>query len=145
MEEERVMRARDVMTPDPVTVTPQSHLAEVWDLMRERGIRHVPVVQAGVLVGMLSDRDLASVDVARVLTMEGADALRRVLDTPVVGIMSSDVISVEPEAALEDVVELMLEHTVGALPVVRPDTREVVGIVSYIDVLRAVRDLVADD
>jgi CBS domain-containing protein len=105
----------------------------------------VRIGAAGALAGAWGDRDLASVDVARVLTMEGADALRRVLDTPVVGIMSSDVISVEPEAALADAVELMLEHTVGALPVVRPDTREVVGIVSYIDVLRAVRDLVADD
>jgi acetoin utilization protein AcuB len=139
------MEARDVMTPSPVTVTPQATLAEAWALMREADIRHVPVVEAGVLVGMLSDRDLASLDVARVLTTEGADVLRRKRATPVVTVMSSDVVSVEVEDDLGEVVELMLEHKVGAIPVVRSDTREIVGIVSYIDVLRAVRELVGEE
>jgi acetoin utilization protein AcuB len=138
------MEARDVMTPSPVTVTPQATLAEVWDLMREVDIRHVPVVEAGALVGMLSDRDLASLDVARVLTAEGTDALRRALATRVITVMSSDVVSVEAEDDLAEVVDLMLERKVGAIPVVRPDTGHVVGIVSYIDVLRAVRELVAE-
>jgi acetoin utilization protein AcuB len=48
------------MTPNPVTVAPDATLAEVWDLMRDRGIRHVPVVDAGTLVGMVSDREWAS-------------------------------------------------------------------------------------
>ena len=139
------MKARDVMTPSPITVTPEATLAEVWDLMREADIRHVPVVEAGVLVGMVSDRDLASLDVARVLTADGAEALRRALATPVVTVMSADVIFVEMEDDLDDVIELMLEHKVGAIPVVRSDTRDVMGIVSYIDVLRGIRDLVAED
>jgi acetoin utilization protein AcuB len=139
------MKARDVMTSSPITVTPEATLAEVWDLMREADIRHVPVVEAGVLVGMVSDRDLASLDVARVLTADGAEALRRALATPVVTVMSSDVIFVEMEDDLDDVIELMLEHKVGAIPVVRSDTRDVMGIVSYIDVLRGIRDLVAED
>jgi acetoin utilization protein AcuB len=139
------MKAHDVMTPNPVTVTTKASLAEVWDLMREGNIRHVPVVEGGALVGMVSDRDLAPLDVARVLTTEGADALKRELSTPVVDIMSADVIFVEAEADLGEVVDLMLESKVGAIPVVRPETREVVGIVSYIDVLRGVRDLVTEE
>jgi acetoin utilization protein AcuB len=139
------MKARDVMTPNPITVTPEATLAEVWDLMREADIRHVPVTREGILVGMLSDRDLASVDVGRLLMTEGADALRRTLNTPVVAAMSSDVISAEPEADLADVIELMIENKVGAIPVVLPDTREVVGIASYVDVLRAVQDLVSEE
>jgi acetoin utilization protein AcuB len=139
------MKVRDVMTPHPITVTPEATLAEVWDLMREADIRHVPVARGGVLIGMLSDRDLAALDVGRVLTTDGADALRRTLGTPVISVMSADVISVEPEADLGDVIDLMLENKVGAIPVVLPDTREVVGIASYIDVLRAVQDLVSED
>ena len=139
------MKVRDVMTPDPITVALDATLADAWDLMREADIRHLPVVQAGALVGMVSDRDLASLDVARVLATDGADALRRTLATPVVRIMSSDVIFVEMEGDLDEVIELMLEHKVGAIPVVRSDARDVVGIVSYIDVLRAVRNLVAED
>ena len=139
------MKARDVMTPNPITVAPDATLAEVWDLMREADIRHVPVVQAGALVGMVSDRDLALLDVAQVLTTDGADALRRTLATAVVTMMSSDVIFVEMDDDLDDVIELMLEHKVGAIPVARSDGRDVMGIISYIDVLRGIPDLVAED
>ena len=144
-ETEATMTARDLMTPNPMTVTPQASIAEAWDLMRELDIRHVPVVQGGALVGMLSDRDLARLDVARLLTAEGADALRRELGTPVVNVMSSDVIFVEPETEVSDVVALLLEHKVGAIPVVRADTRGVVGIVSYVDVLRVLQDLLEEE
>jgi predicted transcriptional regulator len=134
------MNARDVMTPNPVTATAQASIADVWNLMRELEIRHVPVVDRGALVGMLSDRDLARLDVARALTVEGAEALGQELATPIINIMSSDVIFVEPETGLSEVVGLLLEYRVGALPVIHPDTRTVVGIISYIDVLRALQE-----
>jgi CBS domain-containing protein len=137
---EDVMSAHELMTPNPVTVTPQASVVEAWDLMRELEIRHVPVVENGVLVGMLSDRDLARFDIARLLTVEGAEALRHAVGTAVVKVMSSDVIAVNPETELAEIVELLVEHRIGAVPVVRSDTREVVGIVSYVDVLRAFQD-----
>jgi acetoin utilization protein AcuB len=128
------------MTVNPVTVIPQASIAEVWDLMRELEVRHVPVVYGGALVGMVSDRDLAHLDIARLLAAEGAETLREELAKPIVDVMSADVISVEPETEVSEVVGLLLEHKIGALPVVRPDTRQVVGIISYIDVLRALED-----
>jgi acetoin utilization protein AcuB len=139
------MIARDLMTPDPLTVTPQASIAEAWDLMRELAVRHVPVVEDGVLVGMLSDRDLARVSIAQVLRVEGADALREELKTPIVEVMSTDVISVEPETEVGEVIGLLLEHKIGALPVVEAGTREVLGIISYVDVLRALLGLVEED
>jgi acetoin utilization protein AcuB len=135
------MNAHDLMTPNPATVTRQSTVADALDIMRELDVRHVPVVHDGVLVGMLSDRDVAHIDVARLLSTEGADALRRELVAPVVTVMRSDVIFVEPDTDVNDVVELLIENKIGAIPVVRSDTREVVGIVSYIDALRALVDL----
>lgn len=135
------MRAEDVMTPNPVTVPSTASVAEVWDLMRERGIRHVPVLDRGALVGMLSDRDLAHFDMARLLTAEGAEALRRGLGTPVVNVMSADIVAVDPDAELGEIVDLLVENRIGAVPVVRPETQDLVGIVSYIDVLEALRDL----
>jgi len=131
------MTAHDLMTPNPMTVTPQATVAEVWDLMRESEVRHVPVVDRGALVGMVSDRDLARFDIGRLLMAEGAEALRHELGTPVVKVMTSDVIAVSPETGLAEIIELLVEHRIGAVPVVRPDSREVVGIVSYIDVLQA--------
>lgn len=140
-----LMTARDLMTPDPMTVTPQASIAEVWNLMRELEIRHVPVVQEGALVGMLSDRDLARLDLARIFAVEGAATVLKQLTSPIVAIMSSDVIAVEPETPVSDVVELLLEHKVGALPVVEPQSGDIVGIVSYIDVLRTLRDWLEEE
>jgi acetoin utilization protein AcuB len=140
------MIARDLMTPDPLTVTPEASIAEVWDLMREVDIRHVPVVQGGALVGMVSDRDLGRVDMARLLKAAGADALRQELETPIVQIMSSDVISVEADTEVAEVIALLLDHKIGALPVIEAGTREVLGIISYVDVLRALQgELEAED
>ena len=139
------MIARDLMTPDPLTVTPQATIADVWDLMREVDVRHLPVVEAGVLVGMVSDRDVARVDLARLLKVEGAHALREELATPVAQIMSPDVIAVGPEAEIGEVIDLLIDHKIGAVPVVEEDTREVLGIISYVDVLRALQDRLEDD
>ena len=134
------MSAHELMTPNPVTVPPDATLAEVWDLMRDRGIRHVPVVEGDTLVGMLSDRDLAHVDLPRLMKLEGVEALRRELSIPVVKVMSSGLVVVDDDAEMDEVIDLLIEHRVGALPVVRPGTAQLVGIVSYVDVLRAVRD-----
>jgi acetoin utilization protein AcuB len=120
-------------------VTAQSTIAEAWDLMREFDARHLPVVDGEILIGMLSDRDLGGLDVGRLLTEEGAEAVRRRLARPVVQLMSDDVIAAEPEIDVNDLVTLFLEHKVGAIPIVLPDTRRIVGIVSYIDVLRALQ------
>jgi len=139
------MRAGELMTAFPVTVTSQATVAEALDLMRDMDIRHLPVVDGGALVGMLSDRDLAYVNVGALLTDQGADAVRRELATPVIKVMRPDVICVEPETDVTEVIELLLEHKIGAVPVIRPGTQAVVGIVSYIDVLRAVQETLADD
>ena len=138
------MIARELMTADPVTVESKASIAEAWDLMRELSIRHIPVVEHGVLVGMLSDRDLGQLDIGRVLNLEGAAAARAELARSVIESMSADVIFVHPETEVVDVIGLLIEGRVGALPVVRPNTLEVVGIISYVDVLRALQDLLVD-
>ena len=132
------MTAHDLMTPNPVTVTPDATVAEAWDLMRESEVRHVPVVDRGALVGMVSDRDLARFDIGRLLVTEGAEGLRHELGTPVLKVMTTNVIAVTPETGLAEIIELLVEHRIGAVPVVRSDVGEVIGIVSYVDVLQAV-------
>jgi CBS domain-containing protein len=139
------MTATELMTLKPVTVGPHATIAEAWDLMRELDIRHLPVVEDGALVGMLSERDLDYLVVGRLLAVAGVGALKRELETPIVRVMSSDVVFVEPETDVIDIVGLMLERKIGAIPVIRPDTREVVGIVSYIDVLRTLQDLLQEE
>jgi CBS domain-containing protein len=138
------MIAGDLMTPDPTTVIPEASVAEAWDLMRDLDIRHLPVVEGRTLVGMVSDRDFGRMHMASIVASEGADALREELATPVVKIMSADVIWVDTETDLGDVVSLLIEHKVGALPIVSPGTRDVVGILSYIDVLKVLQSSLQD-
>jgi acetoin utilization protein AcuB len=139
------MTARELMTGSPATVTAQTTIAEAWDLMRELDVRHLPVVDGEALIGMVSDRDLGDLDAARLLTEEGADALRRRLTLPVIQIMSTDVIAAEPDTEMSELIAMLVEHKVGALPVILPGTRQLVGIVSYIDVLRAVGEALEVD
>jgi len=92
------------------------------------------------VVGIISDRDLRAVS-ALADTDDDAEARRQALARPVSSVMSSNVISVHPDAEVPEVIDLMIEHRVGAIPVVEPGSGKLVGIVSYVDALRAARDL----
>lgn len=138
------MIAREVMTANPLTVSPETSLSEAADIMREHDIRHLPVTKRGALVGMVSDRDFGHADTIRLLSDEGVDAFKRQLGTPIIRVMNSDVICVEGDTDLGEVVGLMIENKVGAIPVVATGTRALIGIVSYVDVLRAVQDLLSE-
>ena len=138
------MIAKDVMTSDPITLTARATVEDAADLMRERNIRHVPVVdERGALIGMVSDRDLGSLDLGRIIADEGVEGVRRRLTTPVLAVMTPDVITVGPDDDVGDLVDLMLEGRVGAVPVVQAGSGRLVGIVSYVDLLRAFRDSLA--
>ena len=138
------MKAGDLMTANPVTVKPTTTIAEAWDLMTALEIRHLPVLENGRMVGIVSDRDLAVLDLGRLYTEEGAEAVRRALARSVEEVMSTGVVQVEPGTELIDIVGLLIDHKVGALPVVHPDTGEVLGIVSYLDVLRELQDVLQE-
>jgi acetoin utilization protein AcuB len=130
------MVARDLMTMSPITITPQTRLRHAAQLLHTLEIRHLPVVdERGTLVGMVSDRDLRALGIPALV--EPGSSSSRTLEMPVAEVMSSDVLSVETEAHASEVVELMLEHKIGAVPVVDADGA-LVGIISYMDVLRAI-------
>jgi acetoin utilization protein AcuB len=130
------LTAGDVMTPAPVVIGPDASLIDAAHLLGTYQIRHLPVVdEGGALVGMLSDRDIRDhagdpAELARawrtdpLTVMRVADAMARVpitvhVDMPLMAL------------ALE-----LADRRVGALPVLGSDGR-IVGIVSYVDVLRA--------
>ncbi len=125
--EHQAMVVSEIMTTDPVTITAESSVSEALEAMADLNIRHLPVTEEGALSGMLSDRDLAALR-----NKPGA------LDsTTVADLMSGDVACVDPESDVSDVIEIMLEAQVGAVPVVSAESQQVVGIVSYVDVLRS--------
>ena len=134
------MRVSTVMLEDPLWVDVNATLGEVTRRLEESSIRHLPVLRDGVVVGIVSDRDLRSF-LPSVETLLG-DPAKAVgaLDMPVEEAMTTKVVSVQPDRDLKDAVDLMLDQHVGAVVVTDPGTGRLVGIVSYVDVLRAMRD-----
>ncbi|MFY3742591.1 HPP family protein [Anaeromyxobacter sp. Red801] len=124
-----------VMTRSPVTLELDATLSDAAEALLEGGFRHLPVVTAeGRLAGMLSERDLRSrlgTDAASFL-----DATLEALQEPVSEAMTPDPIYVRAGAPLADVLPIFADEGVGAVPVLDAGDR-VVGIVSYVDLLRA--------
>jgi acetoin utilization protein AcuB len=131
------MIAREYMSPDPFVVHVTDSIGSVLATMLEADVRHLPVLENGMLLGIVSDRDLRrSLDV---IPGPARGGRLNALERPISELMSSDVISVNAETDLVEVIDLMLDHKIGAIPVVEADSLKVVGIISYIDVLRAAR------
>jgi CBS domain-containing protein len=136
------MIVREIMTPEPYAVSATSSVRHALRMLAEADVRHLPVVEDGSLVGIVSDRDLRSFGTIGPDAFEQPEAARRALAQPVTEIMSSSVVTVNPESDVAEVIDLMIEHKIGAVPVVEADSTRLVGIVSYVDALRAARDLV---
>jgi CBS domain-containing protein len=130
----------EVMTRDPMTARPYQPVLEAVALMTERGFKHVPITDDdGRLVGIISDRDV------RTAIGDPTEALGRDLteieEMPISTVMTTPAESVREEAPLVEVAHQLAHDSIGALPVVDEDER-VVGIVSYVDVVRKLLDLV---
>jgi acetoin utilization protein AcuB len=128
---------REAMQEDVLSVRASDDLMEAVELMSARRVRHLPVVgDGGEVVGMLSDRDVRTAlgDPAEALN----DWARRAGRLHVSAVMSASVITVRHDAPLAEALRHLLGRQVGALPVVDERNR-LRGIVSYLDVLRALR------
>ena len=125
-----MLRAIDVMTERPATVSINATVSTAARLLEDLQIRHLPVIDdAGELVGILSDRDLRG-------TLGPSDEGAPPTTATVVNIMSSDVIRALPDDELADIAELMVDNRIGAVPIV-DERGMLIGIVSYVDVLRS--------
>lgn len=133
------MIVRDIMSPEPYAASVTSSVRHILRMISEADVRHLPILEEGALVGIVSDRDLRGLD-ERVATTEDPEARRRALAEPVSSIMTSSVVSVGPDDEVADAIDLMIEHRIGAVPVVEAGSDKLVGIVSYVDALRVARD-----
>jgi acetoin utilization protein AcuB len=135
------MVVSEIMSLEPFSVKPSEPIGRVMKKLAEADVRHLPVVDGGTLVGIVSDRDLKSFTTGALFELEHSEEVGRWLAQPISSVMSSDVVSVDPEMDIAEVVDIMLEQKIGAVPVVDTEQDKLVGIVSYVDVLRAARDL----
>lgn len=130
------MVVRDIMTKRPTCIQAHQTLREAMHLLTELEVRHLPVIDDGEVVGMLSDRDLKAFSPHALVDVD-VSRLTKGLEKPVAEVMSGDVISIDPDASMQELIETLLENKVGAIPVLDPIENVLVGIVSYVDVLKA--------
>jgi len=122
------LSVRDIMSTQLVTVTRDEPARRAYDLMRDRRIRHLPVVAEGRLVGILSDRDLRPVLLAPGLAHATVGEL-----------MSEDLTTITPDTPVEDAASLLVVKKIGCLPVVEGD--RLAGIVTETDLLAVLVEL----
>ena len=131
------MKVFDVMSKDPLTVSPSDTVGKAEDLMYENHYRQLPVVENKQLIGIVSDRDIRSF-LAQSSLLEPEERARA-LRTKVTNIMTSKPLTVSPDDDLREAVELLIEEKIGGIPVM-DESQGLMGIVTYVDVLRFLLD-----
>ncbi len=134
------MIVKDFMTPNPITVTPQTSFNEALKTMRENRIRRLPVLDNGKLVGIVTEKDLLYASPSKATTLDIWE-LHYVLSKLKIGeIMTSNVITVEENAPLEEAAKIMSENKIGALPVLNSEG-DLVGIITETDIFKIFIDM----
>lgn len=147
-----MLTARDIMTTDVVTVTPQTGVRELAELLLERHISGAPVMdEAGKVLGVVTESDLVFLNkkvhlptavaiLDAFVFLESPDKtareLKKMAGTKVGDICSQTLISVSPETSLEELATLMAEQKVHTLPVMAGDT--LVGVIGKADIIRTI-------
>jgi len=121
---------RDLMTSNPTTIEPDKTVVDAAKLMDDEDAGLIPIVEGQKLVGTITDRDIAIRVVA-----EGKDPQ----SAKVRDVMTSRLVTVDPEQDLDEALRLMAEHQVRRLPVVEEDGK-IVGIVAQADVAKHTSD-----
>jgi CBS domain-containing protein len=115
---------REVMTSNPTTIEPTKSVADAAKIMKKEDAGIVPVVDGDQLAGTITDRDIAIRVVA-----DGKDPQ----STKVRDIMSTQIITIDPQQNVDEAARLMAQHQVRRLPVVEEDGK-LVGIVAQADI-----------
>lgn len=127
------MLVRDRMTLDPVTVTPDTSFPEAFQLIRERRIRHLPVVdEGGKLLGVVARTDLLHASPSSATTLSVFEMSFLLANLHVREVMSSPPVTVAEDAPLEEAARVMVEKKIGCLPVMRDG--ELVGLITETDI-----------
>lgn len=148
------MTARDIMHSDVVTIGPGATVRELADLLAEHAISGVPVVDAaGTLVGVVTEGDVIMQDAElhfphylqfldSVIYLESVrkfeERFRKTFGNKVADVMSTEVITVTPDATVHEITTLMADNNVNRLPVI--EEGRIVGIITRGDIVRAIAE-----
>jgi acetoin utilization protein AcuB len=126
---------RDIMTDQVISVSPDTLLLDAALLQRSNSIRHLPVVDDGRLVGLLSDRDIQRCAPSRLIPIDEDGYNNVFAGTTVSRVMQRHPVTATPGMSLITAIETMQQGRYGCLPVV--DNDRIVGVVTRTDLLEA--------
>lgn len=118
-------RVEEVMTPDPMTLEPSQLVRDAYALMKEKGFRHVPIVEGGALKGIVSMTDIGKLGarIPEILQMKLGD------------VMTSSLLTIAPSESVDVAAAKMAAKKINCLPIV--ENGALVGIVTTYDLLDA--------
>ena len=131
--------AREIMMGSPVSLKPDDNLDLANDVIALGRIRHIPVVQDGRLVGMITERDLIGAAANKIFGLKQASKSALLKTVRIKDVMKKRVVTVAPDTPIKDTVHLMAEKKIGCVPVVADGA--LVGLDTTTDVLRYVESL----
>jgi CBS-domain-containing membrane protein len=130
---------REIMMGSPVTLKPDDSLQLASDLISLGRLRHVPIVENGKLLGIVSERDLMGRAAERILNLKNRSRAALLKSIMIKEIMQRRVVTVEPDTPISEAAHLMAERKIGCLPVLSDGT--LIGLITTTDLLRYVEGL----
>mgnify|MGYP001568516545 CR=1 FL=1 len=138
----RKMLVREIMTPNPIVVSDDAHASDVFDLMEKHGIRHVPTVRNGAVVGLATERMIRDAQPS-ILTLRDPAARRKALGAiRVADVTVRNPITIAPDASVQEAIRAMHGVRGGSLPVI--DRGRIVGILTAGDLLTLLERVLDD-
>lgn len=131
------MQVRQLMAVDVVTLDVGTTLDIADDIMKLKRIRHLPVLENEVLVGLVTQRDLFRAGLSSILEFRKHAVKEWLAQIHVREVMVRNLVTIDPESTVEDAVALMIDRKIGCLPVVADE--KLVGLLSETDCLRYLR------
>jgi len=129
------MNVRDLMTTSPITVGPETPVLDARQLMIDKRFRHVLITDGPKLLGIVTDRDIRLNLPSPATSLSVWEINYLLARLTVASAMTKSLVTVSPRQDTRDAARLMLDHKIGALPVV--DGGLLVGIITETDLLRA--------
>ena len=130
----------EIMTTSVTTLPHDGSLLNAALLMRQTDLRHLPVVKNGAVIGLLSDRDVNRAAPSRFGPLSQEEYNDDLQNTEIEKVMTKEPYTAQPDTPVRDVVNVLCERKIGAVPVVT-DTGALVGIVTRADLLDLLQSL----
>jgi len=133
------MLVKDWMAAPVFSVGAEASISEVINLMREKKVKHIPVTAEGVLLGVISDRDIKQHSPSKGTSLDIFELNYLLAKTKAREIMKSKVLTTSPETPVEEAAMALYDNNIGCLPVV--ENGKLVGIISDRDMYRVLVEI----